>query len=108
VRYQAFDVAELEKAQGTEPYREFLRRDGMSLGLHRLPVGGTDAQLPHAVDEVYVVLSGRAVLQVEDGRVEVGPGSVVSVEPEAEHRFTEIAEDLTLLVVFAPPAKPET
>jgi mannose-6-phosphate isomerase-like protein (cupin superfamily) len=55
-----------------------------------------------------VVLSGRALLQVEDGTVEVGPGSVVSVEPEAEHRFTEITEDLTLLVVFAPPAKPET
>jgi mannose-6-phosphate isomerase-like protein (cupin superfamily) len=108
VRYQAFGLAELEKAQGTQPYREFLRREGMSLGLYRLPVGGTDAQLPHAVDEVYVVLSGRALLQVEDGTVEVGPGSVVSVEPEAEHRFTEITEDLTLLVVFAPPAKPET
>jgi len=108
VRYQAFDVAELAQAQGTQPYREFLRRDGMSLGLYRLPVGGTDAQLPHAVDEVYVVLGGRAVLQVEDRTLQVGPGSVVSVEPEAEHRFTEITEDLDLLVVFAPPAKPET
>jgi mannose-6-phosphate isomerase-like protein (cupin superfamily) len=108
VQYQAFNVAELEKAQGTQPYREFLRRDEMSLGLYRLPVDGIDSQLPHAVDEVYVVLSGRAVLQVEDQRVEVGPGSIVSVEPAAQHRFTQITETLTLLVVFAPPAKPET
>jgi len=108
MNYQAFTVAGLIADQGAAPYREFLRRKGMSLGFYRLPVGGTDAQLPHAVDEVYVVISGRAVLQVDDDRVEVGPGSVVSVDPRAEHRFNDITEALDLLVVFAPPAVPET
>ena len=107
MQYQAFTVAELEKQQGDEAYREFLRRDGMSLGVYRLPAGGTDGQHPHAADEVYVVVSGRGTLTVGARRIEVGPGSVVSVDPGADHHFTDISEDLTLLVVFAPPEQPD-
>ena len=107
MHYQAFTVAELEKQQD-DAYREFLRRDGMSLGLYRLPAGGTDSQHPHAADEVCIVMSGRAVLKVEDQSVEVGAGSLVSVDRGADHHFTDITEDLTLLVVFAPPTTPET
>jgi mannose-6-phosphate isomerase-like protein (cupin superfamily) len=33
----------------------------------------------------------------------VGPGSVVFVPAGETHMFTEILEDLTLIVVFAPP-----
>ena len=68
---------------------------------------GRDAQTPHRRDEVYVVVSGRGVLVVEDDRNEVGPGSVVSVDHGADHHFADITEDLTLLVVFAPPEKPQ-
>jgi quercetin dioxygenase-like cupin family protein len=32
----------------------------------------------------------------------VGPGSVIFVPSGEEHRFTDITEDLALLVVFAP------
>ncbi len=104
--YQAFSVEELAD-QAQEGYREFLRRPGMSLGFYHLPVGGDDHQHPHASDEVYLVQRGRAVLVVEDTTVPVGPGSVVSVDPGRHHRFTEITEDLEILVVFAPPEKPE-
>jgi mannose-6-phosphate isomerase-like protein (cupin superfamily) len=107
VSFQAFTVTELEKQQGDEAYREFLRRDGMSLGLYRLPAGKTDHQHPHATDEVYLVMSGRAMLQVEDRSIEVSAGSVMSVDRGADHHFTDIIEDLTLLVVFAPPTTPE-
>jgi mannose-6-phosphate isomerase-like protein (cupin superfamily) len=107
VSFQAFTVTELENQQGDVAYREFLRRDGMSLGLYRLPVGNTDHQHPHGADEVYVVISGRAVLKVEDRSIEVSTGSVVSVDRGAYHHFTDIIEDLTLLVMFAPPTTPE-
>jgi hypothetical protein len=33
----------------------------------------------------------------------VGPGSVVFVAAGEEHRFVDVTEDLTLLVLFAPP-----
>ena len=37
--------------------------------------------------------------QVQD----VGPGTILFVERLADHRFLDIAEDLTVLVFFAPP-----
>jgi mannose-6-phosphate isomerase-like protein (cupin superfamily) len=107
VRFQAFTVTELEKQQGDAAYREFLRREGMSLGLYTLPVGNRDRQHPHGADEVYLVISGRAVLKVEDRNIEVSTGSVVSVDRGADHHFTDIIEDLTVLVMFAPPTTPE-
>ena len=104
--YQAFDLQELQ-ADRTRSYAEFLRRPGVSMGMYHLPVGGTDPQHPHAADEVYLVLAGRAELEVEGERIEVGPGRVVSVDQGADHRFVEITEDLQVLVVFAPPERPE-
>jgi mannose-6-phosphate isomerase-like protein (cupin superfamily) len=37
------------------------------------------------------------------GIVDVGPGSVVYVPAGEAHKFTEITEDLAMVVVFAPP-----
>ena len=50
---------------------------------------------------------GRATLRVEGEDHPVGPGSIVSVDPGAEHGFTDISEDLTVLVLFAPAEVPE-
>jgi mannose-6-phosphate isomerase-like protein (cupin superfamily) len=105
--YQSFELDDVEGSH-TGPYSEFLRRPGFSMGLYVLPAGGTDAQHPHDADEVYVVRRGRARLVVEGDSVDVGPGSVVSVDREREHAFTDITEDLVVLVVFAPPETPET
>ena len=35
------------------------------------------------------------------------PGSIVSVDRHVEHGFRDITEDLTVLVLFAPPETPE-
>ena len=107
-RFQAF---ELDKSAadrtGSGPYGELLRRPGFSMGIYQLPVGGEDHQHPHHNDEVYVVHRGRATLRVDGEDHPVGPGSVVSVDPGVEHGFTDIREDLTLRVLFAPPEVPE-
>jgi mannose-6-phosphate isomerase-like protein (cupin superfamily) len=84
------------------PWLEFLRVPAMSAGLYRLPAGGRDEQTPHREDEVYVVLEGRATLEVDGDRVAVGPHSIVFVPANADHRFVDIQEDLVSLVVFAP------
>jgi mannose-6-phosphate isomerase-like protein (cupin superfamily) len=107
LKYQAYTVNELEKQVGDGGYREFLRRDGMSLGLYTLRAGATDHQHPHSADEVYCVISGRAVLKIEDASVDVSPGTVVSVDRGVDHQFTDIVEDVTLLVTFAPPTTPD-
>ena len=105
---QSFDLDELEKlAEQAQPYHEFLRRRGMSLGIYVLPAGGTDRQHPHASDEVYIVLRGRGSLRVQGKEHDVRPGSVISVDHGEEHNFTGITEDLHVLVVFAPPDDPD-
>jgi len=105
---EAFDLDELDKlAEQAQPYHEFLRRRGMSLGIYVLPAGSEDHQHPHAADEVYVVLRGRASLRVRDQNHEVRQGSVISVDHGEEHRFVDVTEDLHVLVVFAPPDDPD-
>jgi mannose-6-phosphate isomerase-like protein (cupin superfamily) len=105
-RYQDFELEELQ-ADRSRSYAEFLRRPGISMGIYHIPAGGKDPQHPHDADEVYVVLAGRAALEVEGERIEVGRGRVVSVDRGADHRFVDVDEDLAVLVVFAPPATPE-
>jgi mannose-6-phosphate isomerase-like protein (cupin superfamily) len=95
-------IVEAARAAG-EQWREFLRAGMFSAGVYRLSAGETDHQTPHAEDEIYYVLSGRAELEVEGKRQAVKPGSVAFVAKLAEHRFVDIAEDLALLVIFAPP-----
>ena len=107
--FQAFEIEELQKRQVEEnqAYLEFLRRRGMSVGLYRLPVGAEDQQHPHVADEMYFVLRGSATLQVGDQEQPVRAGSVVSVDHGEDHHFVDITEDLSILVVFAPPEAPE-
>src|SRR4029453_18302882 len=94
----------LERARGSgEAWTEFMRAGMFSAGVYRLAAGETDTQTPHAEDEIYYVLRGRAVLEVAGERHPVEPGSLAFVAKEAEHRFVDIAEDLELLVLFAPP-----
>ena len=81
---------------------ENLRVADLSVGTYCIPVGGVDDQTPHTEDEIYVVTAGRARLVTPAASAEVGPGSVIYVPAGEEHRFTEVTEDLTLLVVFGP------
>jgi mannose-6-phosphate isomerase-like protein (cupin superfamily) len=95
-------VVETARAAGDQ-WREFLRAGMFSAGVYRLSAGETDRQAPHAEDEIYYVLAGRAELEVEGERQAIGPGSLAFVAKLAEHRFVDIVEDLELLVIFAPP-----
>lgn len=84
-------------------WSEFIRIASLSMGVYRLKVGQLDGQRPHHEDEVYYVLSGRAQFQVGERQQPVGPGSIIFVERDVEHRFQDVTEALTLLVFFAPP-----
>jgi len=83
-------------------YVEHLRTADLSVGTYAIEAGGLDKQNPHTEDEVYVVTAGRARLATPGGTVDVGPGSVVFVPAGEEHRFVDISEDLSVLVVFGP------
>jgi mannose-6-phosphate isomerase-like protein (cupin superfamily) len=89
-------------ADGRAHWREHFRTGDLSVGTYSIPAGGADGQSPHSEDEIYVVLGGRAVLQAGGESEAVAAGSVVFVPAGEPHAFTEVVEDLTVLVVFGP------
>jgi quercetin dioxygenase-like cupin family protein len=97
-------IGEIDEVRGRigKLYREFLRVPSMSAGLYVLPAGASDPQQPHHEDEMYYVIRGRARFRAGDEDGEVAAGSVLFVASEVEHRFYEIAEELAVVVFFAP------
>jgi mannose-6-phosphate isomerase-like protein (cupin superfamily) len=99
---RVFDLAKLvEKSEAREsPYLEFLRVPALSCGIYRLAAGAQDQQTAHDEDEVYFVLKGRASMLVGGEEKALGPGTILYIPADSEHRFVEIEEDLSLLVFF--------
>jgi mannose-6-phosphate isomerase-like protein (cupin superfamily) len=104
---QLFELSDVlrERAHSNKDYLQFINEGTLSLGLYVLAAGAEDTQSPHAEDEIYYVVSGRATVVVADERRPVGPGSIVFVARDVPHRFVDIVEDLSLLVFFAPEHK---
>ena len=100
---QTFDITELTDNMAGDPveYLEFLKVPRLSCGIYHLAVGGADPQLPHEEDEIYYVVAGSATFRTESGEENITTGSVLYVAASAEHRFVDVTEDLTLLVLFA-------
>ena len=84
-------------------WAEHLASADLSVGTYSIPAGGLDDQEPHREDEIYVVHAGAATLVTDSGTAQVQAGSVIFVPAGEHHRFTDVREDLALLVVFAPP-----
>jgi len=72
---------------------------GIELGVYVLVAPEPDRQQPHEDDEVYIVLDGSGVLDVEGESVPVSVGDAVFVEAGADHRFSAY-EQLAVLVIF--------
>lgn len=94
-----------ERASSGKPYLEFLRVPALSAGVYHLPKGGKDGQSPHPEDEVYSVIAGRARFTSgaagAETTIDAKAGSVIYVKRGVPHRFHDIEEDLSVLVVFA-------
>lgn len=97
----AFEIAAARRrlAEAGGGYEVVHESAGLELGVYVLVAPEPDRQQPHEDDEVYVVLEGTGVLQVEGNDVRVQEGSAVFVEAGADHRFTAY-EHLSVLVIF--------
>jgi mannose-6-phosphate isomerase-like protein (cupin superfamily) len=73
---------------------------GLELGVYVLVAPEPDRQQPHEDDEVYVVLDGNGVLEIEGAAVPLVTGQAVFVPAGADHAFTAY-EQLSVLVIFA-------
>lgn len=101
--FYLLQVIEQRRRSG-KSWLEFLRVPALSMGIYSLPAGAEDPQSPHTEDEVYYVVSGRAMLRVGSEDRVAEPGSILFVAANVKHRFHSIEEDLTSLVFFAPAA----
>jgi mannose-6-phosphate isomerase-like protein (cupin superfamily) len=75
---------------------------GLEIGVYVLVAPEPDRQQPHDDDEVYVVLEGRGVLEVEGVQTPLEEGQGIFVPAGAEHGFTGY-EQLSVLVIFDRP-----
>jgi mannose-6-phosphate isomerase-like protein (cupin superfamily) len=96
-----FDVEDVRKRLGEAGggYAIVHESPGIEVGVYMLVAPEPDRQQPHEDDEVYIVLEGYGVLDVEDESVELREGHAVFVPAGAEHRFSAY-EQLTVLVIF--------
>ncbi len=103
----AFDISEIVDGHETngELYHEFIRAERLSVGLYGLGAGATDPQTPHTEDEIYYSVAGAATLEVAGEHRPVSAGSVIYVDAHVDHRFHSITEELSVIVVFAPPRR---
>jgi mannose-6-phosphate isomerase-like protein (cupin superfamily) len=97
----AFDVEEVRRRLGSSGggYEIVHASPGLEIGVYVLVAPEPDRQQPHDDDEVYVVLEGMGVLEVEGTRVELREGHAVFVPAGADHRFSAY-EQLAVLVIF--------
>jgi mannose-6-phosphate isomerase-like protein (cupin superfamily) len=97
-----FDVeAVKERLQAANGGYEVVHESpGLEVGVYVLVAPEPDRQQPHADDELYVVLEGRGVLEIEGVATPVEEGTAVFVPAGADHRFTGY-EGLSVLVIFA-------
>jgi mannose-6-phosphate isomerase-like protein (cupin superfamily) len=89
-------------AAGPNHWVEHLAVQDLSVGTYSIPAGGVDDQQPHDEDEIYIVRGGLATVAAGSGSAQVGPGSMIYIPAGEAHQFTDIREDLSLIVVFAP------
>jgi mannose-6-phosphate isomerase-like protein (cupin superfamily) len=97
----AFEIAAVKQrlTEAGGGYEVIHESAGLELGVYVLVAPEPDRQQPHEDDELYVVLEGTGVLQVEGEDVPVREGTAVFVEAGADHRFTAY-EHLSVLVLF--------
>ncbi len=98
---EPFDIAGAKErlAATAGGYEVVHRSPGLELGVYVLVAPAADRQSPHEDDEVYVVIEGSGVLEVEGREVELREGHAVFVPAGAEHHFLAY-EQLSVLVIF--------
>ena len=97
----AFGIAEVKDrlVAAAGGYEIVHQSPGLELGVYVLVAPEPDRQQPHEDDEVYIVLAGNGLLEVEGESLPVAEGSAVFVEAGADHRFSAY-EQLCVLVIF--------
>jgi mannose-6-phosphate isomerase-like protein (cupin superfamily) len=77
---------------------EALRHGSMSLILYT--PNGTDYQTPHNQDELYIVIEGSGIINIEGADYTFSEGDSIFVAAGKVHQFVEFSKDLKVWAVF--------
>jgi mannose-6-phosphate isomerase-like protein (cupin superfamily) len=77
---------------------EAFRHGSMSLILYT--PNGTDYQTPHNQDELYIVIEGSGVINIEGTAYSFSVGDSIFVAAKMAHQFVEFSKDLKVWAVF--------
>jgi mannose-6-phosphate isomerase-like protein (cupin superfamily) len=91
----------LALADNTDRYATLIDHAHGDIGLYR--PSGIDSQSPHQRDEAYIVASGTGTFVCGDTVTICGPGDVLYVPAQVEHRFENFSDDFAVWVVFFGP-----
>jgi mannose-6-phosphate isomerase-like protein (cupin superfamily) len=99
---RAFEIEQVRRRleAGNGGYEVVHASPGLEVGVYVLVAPEPDKQQPHEDDELYVVLEGSGVLNVEGVATPVVEGQAIFVPAGADHQFTAY-EGLSVLVIFA-------
>jgi mannose-6-phosphate isomerase-like protein (cupin superfamily) len=95
-------AAALERLSERGGYEVVHESPGLEVGVYVLVAPEPDRQQPHEDDELYVVLGGSGVLEIEGEPTSLDRGHAIFVPAGADHRF-DAYEQLSVLVVFSRP-----
>ncbi len=102
--FHAADARARVPGTNGEHYSGVLRRGTLDI---KLSLGQfaprPNQQEPHAQDEIYVVVSGRGVLQHGERRDRFEAGDLLFVPAGTDHSLQEFSDDLAVWVIFFGP-----
>ena len=96
----------LADAPGAAPFRTLLRHGSLEVEIYK--PAGSDLQMPHTRDEVYVVIAGHGEFTCGGQRQAFVPGELLFVPAGVEHRFENFSDDFSTWVLFHGPQGGET
>jgi mannose-6-phosphate isomerase-like protein (cupin superfamily) len=92
-------LSELDNDDGY--FRDFIITEHIQAGILRLHVNDIDTQEPHPVDEVYCVIRGDGMINVNGKDYPIKEGTSIYVPAGTEHRFQKNSEDLVVFYALA-------
>lgn len=104
-RWHADYAATFARTSKERPFAAPVRHGDMFAGVYA--PRGEDVQTPHDQDEAYVVVAGSGTFVRGDERVSFGPGDLLFVPANMDHRFADFSDDFACWAVFWGPKAPD-
>jgi mannose-6-phosphate isomerase-like protein (cupin superfamily) len=103
IRNRERDAAPFTTKDGST-IREYLHTERQSLAEASLAAGrATERHYHRLAEEIYLVLDGDGVMELDDDERAVGPGDAILIPPAAWHRITAGDAGIRFLCCCSPP-----